>query len=97
LLSASHFIRDVVKEKKELQEKFDVHSRAKLVFSDTVVQNLRLTLNRQIGPVFQGLQNPSYKYESNIGKGKESTEYRLSLATIGNFVYYIYFDKFYLK
>jgi len=32
-----------------------------------------------------------------IGKGKESTEYRLSLATSGNFVYYIYFDKFYLK
>lgn len=56
-----------------------------------------LTLNHSVGPQFKGLQNPSYNYESVIGKGKESTEYRLSLATTGNFVYYVYFDKFYLK
>ena len=32
-----------------------------------------------------------------FGKGADYTEYRIILATQGNRVYYVHFDKYYLK
>ena len=75
-----------------MQSIFSEYDRAKLIFDAPIVKNLSLQDVREPEDVgIEPIKN------LHIGRGAEGTEFRINLATQSNHVYYISFDKYYLK
>lgn len=88
---ASAFMKSEAEVESDLEDTFRRFEKAKLTFDAPIVQNLELRPNRapteEVREIsrLQGLKTP------------EQMQYRISLATRANHIYYVYFDRYYLQ
>ena len=95
--AGSGFIKSEEEQRQQLRTQFQQYDRAKLIFDAPIVQNLCIQDTREPEDTLQQLHRPNRDFEAKFSKRAESKEFRIILATQGNHIYYVSFDKYYLK